>query len=62
MSGCIMVFAGMDSSRLRIIQAVENRGVPTAIFVVKHQADHTPMRSDFHLLEIGRIKEDMANL
>ena len=62
MSGCIMVFAGMDSSRLRIIQAVENRGVPTAIFVVKHQSDQTPMRSDFHLLEIGRIKEDMANL
>ena len=61
-SSCIIVFARMDSIRQRIIKAIESQGIPTTIFVVKHPSDHTPIRNDYHLLEIGKIKEDMANL
>lgn len=61
-SNCILVFAGMDSKRQRIIQAIESQDIPTAIFVVKHAKDQTVMREDYKLLEIGRIEEGLANL
>ena len=62
MSGCLMVFAGMDSRRLQLIKTVEDRGVPTAIFVVKYEDDQTPMRGDFHVFEMGKVEAGMAGL
>ena len=62
LSGCLMVFAGMDSRKLNLINAVEDRGVQTAIFVVRMESDGTPMRSDFHVLEMGKVAEGLAEL
>ncbi len=62
MSGCLFVFAGMDSERLKLIRAVEDRGVETAIFVVKTKVDDTPMRADFHLLDVENVAADLESL
>ncbi|MBT4493206.1 MAG: DUF58 domain-containing protein [Gammaproteobacteria bacterium] len=62
MSGCLLVFAGMDTPRLELIKAIEHRGVQTAVFVIRREGDATPMRSDFHLLEMGSVEAGMADL
>lgn len=62
MSGCLFVFAGMDSERLKLVRAVEDRGIETAIFVIKTKTDETPMRSDFHLLDVENIAADLEAL
>lgn len=62
MSGCLMVFAGMDSRRLELIRTVEERGVQTTVFVLRQQSDDTPMRGDFHVLDMDEVEEGMANL
>ncbi len=62
MSGCLFVFAGMDSARLELIKAVENQGVGTEIFVIKQPGDQTPMRSDFHVLNLDQVDEGLQAL
>ncbi len=62
MSGCLFVFAGMDSARLELIKAVENQGVGTEIFVIKQPGDQTPMRSDFHVLNLDKVEEGLQAL
>jgi len=52
----------MDSARLELIKAVEDRGVGTEIFVIKQADDQTPMRSDFHVLNVDTIEEDLQAL
>ena len=62
MSGCLFVFAGMDSARLELIKAVENQGVGTEILVIKQPGDQTPMRSDFHVLNLDKVEEGLQAL
>lgn len=62
MSGCLFVFGGMDSRRLSLIQAIEQRGIQTAVFVIRNSDDQTPMRGDFHVFETGLVEEGLANL
>ena len=61
-SSCILVFGGMDSSRKKVVQAIENPDTPTAIFVVKRRTDEVINIDNCTLLEIGRIEESLANL
>ena len=76
LSGCVFVFAGMDEQRQRLLEAVEQRGVQTAVFVVTAATPPTDgketgrvdanglstLRSDFHQLTLGQVAEDLAAL
>jgi len=58
----IIVLASMDSIRQKIIKAIENRGIPITILVVKHPSDNTPIHNDYHVLEVGKTQEGLATL
>ena len=61
-SRCLLVFAGIDAARLELLEAVENCGVRVEVFVVTDAPDSTLLRDDFHILEPGRIRDDLAKL
>ena len=61
-SSCLLVFGGMDPIKLKFIEDLEHLGVPTNVFVIVMTGDLESIREDFHMLEIGRIKESLETL
>ncbi len=61
-SRCLLVFAGIDAARLELLEAIENCGVRVEVFVVTDAPGSTLLRDDFHILEPGRIRDDLAKL
>ena len=51
-----------DAARLELLEAIENCGVRVEVFVVTDAPDSTLLRDDFHILEPGRIRDDLAKL
>ena len=52
----------MDPIKLKFIEDLEHLGVPTNVFVIVMTRDLESIREDFHMLEIGRIKESLETL
>ena len=62
MSGCLLVFAGFGEQQESVLAAIENKGVPTAVFVVTDTNDDTAYRNDFHILRAGDIEAGLESL
>ncbi|HEU6447763.1 MAG TPA: DUF58 domain-containing protein [Verrucomicrobiae bacterium] len=68
-SGCICVLQNWNDARREFVRKIRALGVPVWVFVItpagKNHFDLGPMRGEpdnFHVLEIGRIKEQLAHL
>jgi hypothetical protein len=68
-SGCICVLQKWDDTRKEFVKKIRALDVPVLVFVVtpsgKKNFDLGPMRGEpdnFHVLEIGKIKEQLARL
>ena len=62
MSGCLLVLSCVDDMRQQLVDAVESRGVHTAVFVITDPEDNTPLRADYHRLNLGDIEAGLAQL
>jgi len=68
LSGCICVLLRWDTARQNLVQQLARLGVPQLIFVLTDAAHsnllmpQTEMPLGVHLLEVGRIGEDLAAL
>lgn len=68
-SGCICVFQKWDDARKKFVEKLLSLGVPVLVLVIIHpvemKPDAGPMRDspeNFHVLEIGKIAEQLAEL
>jgi uncharacterized protein (DUF58 family) len=69
-SGCILVLLQWDEARHKFIQKLKVLGLPVLVFVIRPAGETQPLdpgpMSDaperLHVLEIGRIKEQLAQL
>lgn len=69
-NGVICVMLAWDEARQQLVAKLKSLGLPLLVFVIrdaggKNLLDHGPMRDDpehLHLLEIGRIEEQLARL
>jgi len=68
-SGCICVLQQWDAARKRFVEKLRGLGLPVQVFIVTRPGETVPnvgpMRDEaeqFHVLEIGRIGEQLANL
>jgi hypothetical protein len=68
-SGCICVFQKWDDARKKFVEKLRTLGVPVLVLVVtqpgESKLDAGPLRDEpeqFHVLEIGRIEEQLAGL
>ncbi len=62
MSGCLFVFGEMDNDREQLIQSVEARGVPTAVFVVTPENDTKSYPQHYHLLPMPDVETALGEL
>jgi uncharacterized protein (DUF58 family) len=68
MSGCLLVFAGFNEQKAKLLAAVESRGIETAVFVLipeegeKSGSEGLPLRGDFHILRQNNVAEGLAAL
>jgi uncharacterized protein (DUF58 family) len=67
-SGCICVLQDWDAARQRFVERLRALGVPVLVLVIAPagaaKADAGPLRGEpesFHVLEVGRIEEQLAN-
>ena len=68
-SGCICVLQKWDDARRKLVEKLRVLGVPVLVLVIVHpgeaKPDAGPLRDapeSFHVLEIGKIAEQLANL
>ncbi len=68
-SGCICVLQQWDEARKRLVEKLRALGVPVLVLVIQRpgeaKPDAGPLRDDpehFHVLEIGKIAEQLARL
>ena len=68
-SGCICIFQKWDGARKKFVEKLRALGVPVMVLVVTRpgeaKMDAGPLRDEpenFHVLEIGKIGEQLANL
>ena len=68
-SGCICVLQQWDDARKRLVEKLRALGVPVLVLVIappgEAKPDAGPLRDDpehFHVLEIGKIAEQLARL
>ncbi len=68
-SGCICVFQKWDDARKKLVEKLRVLGVPLLVFVIvwpnEAKPDAGPLRDapeSFHVLEIGKIAEQLSRL
>jgi uncharacterized protein (DUF58 family) len=69
-SGCICVLLAWDDTRRNLVRKLKALGIPVLVLVLTEPGrdeslEPGPMRDDpdrFHVLEIGRIEQDLARL
>jgi uncharacterized protein (DUF58 family) len=69
-TGCICVLLGWDSTRREFVRRIQEMGVPVLVLVVVETGQAKAMEAKaaenrpdrFHVLEVGRIEEGLANL
>jgi hypothetical protein len=68
-SGCICILQRWDDLRRKFVEKLKSLGVPAMVLVIVRPGEKTPeagpLRDDpqsFHVLEIGKIEEQLARL
>lgn len=68
-SGCICVLQNWDEARRKFVEKLRALGVPAMVFVIARRGgtalDAGPLRDEpenFHVLEVGKIEEQLAGL
>ena len=68
-SGCICILQRWDEARRKFVEKLKSLGVPVMVLVIVRPGDRKPEAGplrdtpeSFHILEIGRIEEELAKL
>jgi uncharacterized protein (DUF58 family) len=70
LSGCICVLLGWDADRKDLVFLLQELGIPTMVLVITGGEDQQRLQTDldqdrldnFHLLQVGKVEEGLANL
>jgi len=69
-SGCVCILLAWDAPRHEFVRKLRELGVPLRVFVIaprgaRDKVNAGPMQDEpqnFHVLEIGRVEQDLARL